>query len=841
MKTSLAFLLLSVTLSASGSSGVASIAATPLPATAAIKLEGAFSDAIWEHVPAVSDFRQRDPKDGAAPTFATDVKVAYDASNLYVAVRAHDPEPNRIVAMRTRRDTDSPSDWLKVIVDSYHDRRTAFEFGVNPAGVKEDRAWSNDGNDDSGWDAVWDVAVSRDQEGWRAEFRIPFSQLRFNPSDNATFGFAVIRQIGRLNETDTWPLISKSANGFVSNFGDLTNLKLSRTPKRLELIPYLVGQLNTQPVEAGNPLVSSRSQKGTIGADLKYALRPGVTLTATVNPDFGQVEADPAVVNLTGFETFFSERRPFFVEGAGTFAFDLDCNDGSCSGLFYPRRIGRAPRGAPDLGAGMYASVPQQTKIWGAAKLTGRLGGFSFGALNALTADEQATIAIGTERLHQSVEPMSNYSVVRARREFANQSSVGFMLTGTTRRLNPFTSFLPRQAVTGGADWDVRFQKSYSLRGHWVGSTIHGTADAIDRLQRSTVHSFQRPDADYLQERPLATSLNGDGGSIGLSKIAGSKVRFNTNVGFKSPGLDINDVGFMRRADIRSMGNWIQFRNETPSKHLRSWRFNLNQWGSWNFGGDRLDLGGNVNAHWRFAKNWGTGMGFTSNARRFDDRATRGGGPGAYRNPNSTYWAYVEADDRKPVTPMTFFNVGTDRHGSRWFGISPSVTVRPTSFLSVNGGIDWNREIADAQWIQNTAGGQYVFGRLDQSTLSLTARVNYTITPRLTVQVYAAPFVSAGGYTSFKELVNGRAPRYENRYAPFAYDGSPDFNYRSFRTTNVLRWEYRPGSALFVVWQQGREDVASDGRFQFGRDFGGVFGAPSRNAFLVKWSYWINQ
>jgi hypothetical protein len=833
LKTSLLALMLSAATS--------SMPATPLPAATAIKLDGLFSETIWEQVPAVSDFRQRDPKDGAAPTFATDVKVVYDATNLYIAVRAHDPEPDRLVGLRTRRDTESSSDWLRVVIDSFHDRRTAFEFGVNPAGVKEDRAWSNDGNDDSGWDAVWDVAVSRDRDGWRAEFRIPFSQLRFHPSDDATFGFAVVRQIGRLNETDTWPHISKSANGFVSNFGDLTHLKLSRTPKRLELVPYVVGQVNTQPAEPGNPLVSTRDQKATVGADLKYALRPGVMLTATVNPDFGQVEADPAVVNLSGFETFFSERRPFFVEGAGTFAFNLDCNDGNCSGLFYPRRIGRAPRGFPELGDGMSARVPQQTKILGAAKLTGRAGNFSFGALNATTADEEAVIANGSLRTRQSVEPLSNYSVVRARREFADQSSVGFMATATARRLNPFTRFLPGQAFTGGLDWDVRMRKAYAVQGYWIGSSVRGDADAIRRIQENTVHSFQRPDADYLEEDPTRTSLNGNGGSISISKIAGSKVRFNSNVGYKSPGLDINDVGFMRRADVKSMGNWIQFRNETPSKYLRSFRWNLNQWGSWNFGGDRMDLGGNINAHWRFTNNWGTGMGFNANARTFEDRATRGGGPGAYDNPKLSYWGYVEGDDRKTVAPATFFNIGSDRLGTHWKGISPNLTMRPTSFLSVSTGVDWSHFVQDSQWVENAADGRFVFGRLDQTTVSFTLRVNYTVTPNLSVQVYAAPFVSAGDYTNFKQLVNGRAPRYEDRYASIAYAGNPDFNYRSFRTTNVLRWEYKPGSALFVVWQQGREGTLGAGQFEFGRDFRGVFGAPSRNAFLVKWSYWINQ
>ena len=839
LRNSLALLLLSAAVTASPRS--TTVSATPVPAATAIKLDGVFTEDVWGNAPAITEFRQRDPKDDAAPTYATEVKVVYDASNLYVAVRAHDPEPARLVGLRTRRDTSSPSDWIRIFVDSFHDRRTAFEFGVNPAGVKTDSYWYNDSSQDDGWDAVWDVAVSRDNDGWRAEFRIPFSQLRFRPSEKSTFGFAVARQIGRLNETDTWPLISKSATGFVSSFGDLTNLALNRTPKRLELMPYLVGQVNTQPTESGNPLISSHDQKATVGADLKYAVRPGITLTATVNPDFGQVEADPAVVNLTGFETFFAERRPFFVEGSGTFTFDLDCNDGSCSGLFYPRRIGRAPRGSPDLADGMSARVPQQTTILGAAKLTGRAGKFSFGALNAVTADEEATIANGALRTRQSVEPLSNYSVVRARREFANQSTIGFMATGTARSLTQFTNFLPGEAFTGGMDWDLRLKKRYAIQGYWAGSSVHGTTRAIQELQESTVHGFQRPDADHLQEDLTRTSLNGNAGSIGVSKIGGSTVRFTSNASYKSPGFDINDVGFLRRADTRTMSNWLQWRNDKPSRYLRSFRFNLNQWGSWNFGGDRIDLGGNVNAHWVFTNNWGTGTGFTRIARTFDDRATRAGGPGAFTNPFRVWWQYVMSDERRPVSVQYFVNIGGDSKGTSWRGISPSLTFRPASFLSFSGGMDWGHNITPSQWIVNSADGRYIFGRLDQTTVSVTTRVNYTISPQLSVQIYAAPFVSAGDYGGFKQLVDGRAARYEDRYAPTAYADNPDFNVRSFRTTNVLRWEYKPGSALFVVWQQGREGVLDIGNFAFGRDLGGVFHAPARNVFLVKWSYWINR
>jgi len=447
----ISLLLLMAAGSGAGDSRVTSVAATPVPQATAIKLDGAFTESAWDGAPAISDFKQREPKDGAAPTFATDVKVMYDASFLYIAVRAHDPEPDRLIGLRTRRDASSPSDWIRVMVDSFHDRRTAFEFGVNPAGVKEDTYWYGDSNEDRGWDAVWDVGVSRDAAGWRAEFRIPFSQLRFQPSAETTFGFAVVREIGRLKETVTWPLMSKSATGIVSSFGELTSLKISQSPRRLELLPYVVGQVSTQPLAPGNPLVSSRDPSASIGADLKYAVKPGIMLTATVNPDFGQVEADPAVVNLSGFETFFSERRPFFLEGSGMFNFNMDCNDGSCSGLFYPRRIGRQPRGSPALVDGAYAVVPQQTTILGAAKLTGRLGKYSFGVLDAVTDDEEATVANGALRSRESVEPLTNYAVFRTRREFTNQSTLGVMLTSTRRRLGGKTAFLPEAATAAAS------------------------------------------------------------------------------------------------------------------------------------------------------------------------------------------------------------------------------------------------------------------------------------------------------------------------------------------------------------------------------------------------------
>src|ERR671931_2408731 len=357
----------------------------------AVRINGEISEAAWQAATPMDGFLQREPEEGGQPSQRTEFRVVYDATTVYVKVRAFDTQADKIVSYLTRRDVDSPSDWLHVLIDSYHDKRTAYEFAVNPSSVKIDRYWFNDNNRDDGWDAVWDAKVSRDAAGWTAEFHIPFSQLRFNPKGANTFGFAVVRRIGRLNETSTWPLLARSATGYVSSFGELGALAMTTSLKRLEMMPYTVAELTRQR-PAGNPLVNASSPSGAGGLDLKYALTPGLTLTTTVNPDFGQVEADPAVVNLSAFETFFSERRPFFVEGSGMFRFDSDCMDGPCQ-LFYSRRIGRSPQAtdAVPSGDGIHSLSPAQTTIIGAGKLTGRVGKFAIGTISAITGREYGT------------------------------------------------------------------------------------------------------------------------------------------------------------------------------------------------------------------------------------------------------------------------------------------------------------------------------------------------------------------------------------------------------------------------------------------------------------------
>ena len=804
-------------------------------AAEAIRVDGHLTEASWADAPTTGEFQQREPSEGGPPSHPTDVRVLFDRDALYVAVRAFDTEPDQIAGLLTRRDDFSPSDWISVLIDSYYDRRTAFEFGINPVGVKFDRYWYNDNNNDRGWDAVWDAAVSRTAEGWQAEFRIPFSQLRFKVTAPEAIGFAVTRTVARANETSTWPLLAKSASGYVSSFGDLRGLRITGSERRLELMPYALGQVATSPA-GSNPLVHSPDPDVSVGLDLKYRLSGGLTLTGTLNPDFGQVEADPAVVNLGAFETFFEERRPFFVEGSGYFSYN---------NLFYSRRIGRQPQRSMDTPEDGFVTQPSNSTVLAAAKLTGRVGAFAVGALNAVTAPEYATLASGPglDRSRSPVEPMTSYSIGRVSREFVNKSRLSFMLTSTNRRLPEELRFLPQSAFSGAVDGDWRLASDrYSLSGFWAGSSVHGASEAIDRIQRGNVHSFQRPDADYLDYDPTRTSLGGHSGGMSFSKISGQTTRGNVNVGFRSPGFEINDLGFQSRADEVWQNAWFQIRSEHHGKYVRFKNINFNQWSGFNFGGDRRQLGYNINSHWTFNSGWGFGSGFNYNTERFDDRHTRGG-PGGLIPPNVNQWGYLDSDNRRLVTLNFFGSWFVDVEGSRNYEANVGFTVRAGTALTINPRFEYARNLSDTQWVTNLdddAGTHYVFGRIDQTSLGLSLRANYTLHPTITLQIYARPFVSSGAYSDFKELTDGRAGAYADRYQPFAHDDDPNFNFLSFRTTNVLRWEYRPGSALFVVWQQGREDTLSETAFRTSPRLGDAFDAPAANTVLIKVSRWLN-
>ncbi len=817
------------------------VTATSARATRAAKapvLDGRDDDDIWRLAVPITGFRQFDPVEDGEPPMPTEAKVAYDDKYLYVFTRMFDPHPDSIRSYLSRRDVRTPSDQIKVVIDSYHDRRTGYEFAVNPAGVKRDFIMSNDGDEDGSWDGIWDVITRIDDKGWTAEFRIPFSQMRFAKADDLTFGFGIWRDIGRTNVRLSWPLFRRTKTGFSSQLGEISGIQGIGANRRLEVSPYTVAK----DVSVARPNGTfRRGDQLTAGADIKYGLTTNLTVDATINPDFGQVEADPSVLNLTSFEQFYEERRPFFLEGAGIFRYDLDCNDGQCSGLFYSRRIGRSPQLGYKYGG---AGTKQNTNILAASKLTGRLGnGLSIGILDA-----------ATERVtgpgNQTVEPQTNYFVSRLNQDLRNGlTSIGLMVTGVNRQLDGWSrDYLRSAGYTYGVDARHRFGTGNNLEfsANAAGSTVQGSTKAILATQLDPVHNYQRPDDD-LRVDSAATSLSGYTSSINLAKIGGGITRFSTGFKRTSAGFEANDAGFLQRADQQSWSGWFALRYQKPTTWYRSAQINFNGWTQWNMAGIAQERGGNINAHMQTLNQWWLHAGYNvfNLGNVIDDRGARGG-PAMVQLPASAFWFGVETDQRWRVSPGFFVNARLKDASGTWnLGIDENTTVRVSDRLQLHLGASYFRQSKDAQWNGNvTVAGvdRATFARLDQTLLSATARVDFTATPTLSLQVYASPFITSGNYTNWRLLTDPRNADYNLRFTPYTAGGNPGgFNFKQFRSNTVIRWEYRPGSTLFLVWAQGRtQDGIDSGTFNWTRDGGNLFRSMPDNTFLIKSSYWLN-
>ncbi len=803
-------------------------------------LDGKLDDAAWQAAPVIDQFLEYEPNTGATPRFRTEVRVLYDDKYLYVMGRMYDPAPDSIISLLSRRDVRTESEQLKLVIDSYHDRRTAYQFITNPAGVKRDFYVYNDQVEDATWDAVWDVATKIDSLGWTAEFRIPFSQIRFNRDAAKTFGFLVVRDVARTRQRISWPLYRRDVQGYVSQAGEIGGIEQLPQPRRLEVTPYVVAKNSTRLERSG---AYSTPQTQTMGADVKLGVGSNLTLDATINPDFGQVEADPSVLNLGAFEQFFEERRPFFLEGAGIFQFRTACGDidTGCTGLFYSRRIGRAPQ----LN-GVYSdpSNPTASRILGATKLSGRLSsGLSVGVLGTVTEKEEGPG-------DRTLEPQTSYGIVRVQQDLRKgQSGIGAMFTATNRSLDQWSeNFLRRSAYTGGVDFRHRFYKNYyELTAYAAGSSVQGTAPAIASTQRSSVHQYNRPD-DELAYDPTRTSLTGDAQRISMSKFGGGITRFQTVLERFSPGFESNDVGFLNRADQQMVRNWFSLQFIKPTKLYRRLQTNFNTYNTWNTAG--LALSQNVNTNWHMElKNtyWvHAGGNLNELTPTFDDRVSRGG-PAVRRSPAYNWNIGVEGDRRKWWTPVLFVGQSGGDEGrslARW--VQPSLQFRVSSRFSASTDLYFEHATNDDQWLNNVAStattpAAYTFARLDQNTLRMTGRVNYTATPALSMQLYLQPFVSTGDYTDWKELADPRADSYAARYKSYSTKDPGGFNVREFRSNAVVRWEYRPASTLFFVWQQGRSgNDPTQPNFDFTRDVNGVFGLHPMNTFLIKASYWFN-
>lgn len=792
------------------------------------ELDGRDTDAVWRVAPPMRDFRQFDPGEDLPPTFATEARAAYDDRYLYVLVRAFDPHPDSIVSLLSRRDVRTSSDQLKIIIDAYKDRRSGVEMAVNPAGVKRDFSIYSDNIEDPTWDGVWDVATRVDSAGWVAEFRVPFSQLRFTARDMHEFGFGVWRDVARLNERHAWPVYRQSRRTLVSQLGTLTGISGIGTPRRLELLPYSVTRSVPRPA-SGPP---GQSGQVTGGLDLKAGLGSRVTLDATINPDFGQVEVDPAVLNLSAFEIRFDERRPFFQEGAGLYR----CG-GPCEGTFYTRRIGRTPqlrRSALD---------PLYTNISAAAKVTGRFdNGVAFGLVTAATERVQGSGS-------STVEPGTNYLVLRALREMrGGRSQFGMQLTDVRRQLDASTeAFLRRSATTLLVQGFHRFARD---RWEWFGysglNEVRGSTAAIALTQRNSVHLYQRPDHEE-QYDSLRTSMGGVVASTGLRQIGG-RVRYDSYVRYASAGVEMNDLGFVNLVNDMSVRQSLDLRQLRPTRLLRSSFSQLSTESHWTTGG--LLSGQNLSLHssGSLHNNWGgaitTGV---SDVGGTHCVSCARGGPALKQSPKYTLRLDLVGDPRPAVVPRMAYRVGTSDDGRSWYrGGDAGTDLRVASRFSASLTVGYDQVTNDQQWIANYGAAlsdtsHYTFARLHQHILALTTRANWTATPTLSFQLYAQPFVTTGEYSNWRELDAPRAGDYADRFRSWRSTPPTGFNVKQFNSNAVVRWEYRPASVLFLVWQQGRaQDLATRGVFVPGRDVRDLFGARPLNTLLLKLSYWFN-
>ncbi|MES2180221.1 MAG: DUF5916 domain-containing protein [Gemmatimonadota bacterium] len=870
--------------------------ATPAPTTSApprfiravqrsgdIRVDGKLDEAAWNAAVPSSAFTQAYPAPGKPAPDGTEIRVLYDESAIYVGIRMFDTHPDSVVAGLARRDATAAtgiySDWVHLIIDSYHDKRTAFRFSTTPRGVQKDVYTFNDGSEDLNWDAVWEVGTRIDSLGWVAEYRIPLSQLRYGKQEAGServWGLQVQRDIARRNERDTWSPWTPQDGAFVSRFGDLSGLLDLSAPERVELMPYVSSKLTRAPGSVANPFYKQNDARPSAGADLKYGLPGGLTLSATVNPDFGQVEVDPAVVNLSAFETSFPEKRPFFLEGSDVFGFgQVVRQNGYGGGTFlYSRRIGRQPQRAVG-GDVAYVDVPSQTTIATAAKVTGKTKGWTVGLLDAVTTEQNARVQTSTKLQYDSpVEPLTNYFAGRLKRDFRGGATfVGTLLQNTTRAVSDtaFSGLLRSNATIGGVDFEHdMMNRKYILSGFLSGSQVDGSRQAIASTQRNSTHYFQRPDATYLRYDSMATSIRGYMGEIAIAK---NGVNF-WSVDYKetSPGLELNDFGFQTRTDFRALSTLIGRQDGTAGKHFRSFAYFVYSNDTWNYGGDAVFHGYAAAFHSTLNNLWGVNGGASVSPSYFNDRLLRGG-PVA-ENPGS--WsgnASVSSDSRRRVIATVGTNLFRDESGARSTSFSTSLNARPSSNVNVNFGPSVNRGRGTAQYIRvisdasvtSTYGRRYVFADLEQTTLSLDTRVDVTFSPSLSFVMYAQPFVSSGRYENLKEFLTPRKydfavygrDRGTSAYnatskvytidpdgagaAPAFTVGDPNFNVRSLRGNAVMRWDYRPGSSLYFVWQQERSDFEQIGDFETRRDVSAIFRGPATNVFLIKATYWMGR
>ncbi len=832
-------------------------------------IDGIIDDAGWDIVEWAGDFIERSPDENTPPEQQTKFKIVYDAKNLYIAARVFDTEPDKIEKRLSRRDG-FEGDYIEIHIDSYHDLRTAFSFTTTAAGVKGDEAISENGdNFDESWNPIWYTKTNIDDLGWTAEIKIPLSQLRFSKSEKQVWGFQFMRKLFREEERSLWQRIPQDSPGWVSEFGELHGLEGLKPQKQLEIQPYTVLQYDSYPKEGNNPFRDGSDFKFNGGVDAKIGITNDLTLDLTVNPDFGQVEADPAAISLDGFEIFFREQRPFFVENKNIFDYKVGGNGRRNSdNLFFSRRIGRSPQGSVDITDDEFVEQPQNTTILGAAKFSGKTkNGWSIGILESVTSKEYAKIDNNGERREELVEPLTNYFIGRLQKDFNNKNTfVGGVFTATNRKIEEQVDFLRKSAFTGGLDvkhqWNNR---KYYISGNVIMSHVEGSPEAIERTQESLTHLFQRVDAGHVKVDPNKTSLTGTSGNLEFGKSSVGHWRYNMGTEWRSPELELNDIGFLRQADdIKGYFN-LRYRTLKPRGVFRSVSASMSNTATFDFEGNYNRIEHRIRSSFDFQNNWGIETGFIHRPRIFSNTALRGG-PRLRSSRENIHFFFFGTDRRKKfqATAGYVFGQGKQKNIS-FLRFETEFTYQPFNSFNISISPEFTNRRNKTQYVNQVdynSNTRYITAEIDQQTLSASLRLNYTINPDLTIQFYGQPFISRGNYTNFNFITNPVADDLYDRFQLYnnnqiSFDATndvyridedtngisdyefdqPDFSDVQFRSNLVVRWEYIPGSEIFLVWSKGNSGD-QDPRDDLFRSLDHqIFGEKADNTFLIKATY----
>lgn len=837
------------------------------------EIDGQLNEEIWQSGKWETDFIQRQPNENTPPSEQTAFKILFDAKNLYIGLRMYDGSPESINQRMSRRDG-FEGDWIEVVLDGNGDLRSAFSITLTAAGVRGDKIVSMNGsNEDVFWNPIWTAKSNIDEEGWTAEMKIPFSQLRFGNLENTTWGLQVRRKYFKQEETSVWQRVPLNASGWVSEFGKLKGLENVGGQKLLEIQPYVVSSLETFEKEPQNPFRSKNKSNISGGVDGKIGVTNDLTLDFTINPDFGQVEADPSAIALDGFQLFFAEQRPFFVENKEILNYQFSTpaiwsiynNDN----LFYSRRVGGKPRGSAYPQSNEYVDAPEQTTILGAAKFGGKTQkGLSVGVLETVTAKEYANISDGTVDSTVLIEPLTNYFVGRVQKDFNKRNTfIGGILTMVNRNLEGgLSSSLHNNATTFGLDFFHQWNnRNYFFGANFVGSNVQGSKDAILKTQTSISHLFQKPDANYASVNPDRTSLTGTGGDIKIGKRGSGHVTFETGLTWRSPELELNDIGFMREADVIFNYGGVDYNFFKPFSVFRNATIKYKHWIFADFGGRLNFVDWDMELRGVFKNNWRANIGLFTQPHNYSRSLLQGGPRMKQPDQFGSYWG-LGSDRRKKLS--FFYNGWTNTgKGDSYFLLDNNiaVTYQPIDRLNISLSPGYSITKDRLQYIGTTQNGgdqRYITALIDQKTLRLALRLNYTITPNLTIQYYGQPFVSSGKYDDFNFVRTPLADSYEEQLAFFdnqqilnadpseGYsidenkDGitdyqfrNPDFSFAQFRSNLVLRYEYKPGSEIFLVWSQNGTDYGTPGD-HFREDVNQqLLGIVPRNTFLIKATY----